>query len=330
MCLPDGQYPLGSTISGGRRALPPRWVLGHRVRLIEDDFNSETTGPARRSRRWRRGRRAHHLLLDLQLRPRSRAAAGLPRGAAAAGAGVPADEGNSLLPRPAHGPARHRALHGERSVRRPSAPGTPTLPGAVAGTGRRAEPPGGHDEVYRGTNQTGDGFTASVADLYERGISTASMSKTYALARLRLGWIAAPESLVHAVSIHRDYTTTSVGMLDDHFAAIALENQKKILARSRTITRTSLAILAEWVDGEPLISWVNPQSRTTALLSTRFRSRRRSSASSCSSGPASCSRPAAPSTWRVTSASAAPTASRFSGRAERLSEFIKEMADRST
>ncbi|AHK47443.1 putative aspartate aminotransferase (plasmid) [Ensifer adhaerens OV14] len=123
------------------------------------------------------------------------------------------------------------------------------------------------DEVYRGTDQQGDdGMTASIADLYERGISTGSMSKTYSLAGLRLGWIVAPAELIRAVSIHRDYNTISVGMLDDHFAAIALENKDKILERSHRITRTNLAILSEWVDGEPLISWVKPKSGTTALL----------------------------------------------------------------
>ena len=122
------------------------------------------------------------------------------------------------------------------------------------------------DEVYRGTDQDGDGMTASIADLYEKGISTGSMSKSYSLAGLRLGWIAAPTELIHAVSIHRDYTTISVGMLDDLFAAIALENRDKILARSRAITRTNLAILSDWVDGEPLISWIKPKSGTIALL----------------------------------------------------------------
>jgi aspartate/methionine/tyrosine aminotransferase len=122
------------------------------------------------------------------------------------------------------------------------------------------------DEVYRGTDQDGDGMTASIADLYERGISTGSMSKTFSLAGLRLGWIVAPRPLLHDVMIHRDYNTISVGMLDDHFAAIALENRDRILARSRSITRNNLAILSEWVDSEPNISWIKPKSGTTALL----------------------------------------------------------------
>ena len=83
---------------------------------------------------------------------------------------------------------------------------------------------------------------------------------------MRLGWIAAPKELLQAVSIHRDYNTISVGMLDDHFAAIALENRAKIIARSQAITRTNLAILSAWVDREPLISWVKPKSGTTAFL----------------------------------------------------------------
>lgn len=122
------------------------------------------------------------------------------------------------------------------------------------------------DEVNRGTDQEGDGMTASIADLYEKGISTGSMSKTYSLAGLRLGWIAAPVELIQAVSIHRDYNTISVGMIDDLFASIALENRSKILKRSHAITRTNLAILEEWVESEPLITWVKPQSGTTALL----------------------------------------------------------------
>lgn len=122
------------------------------------------------------------------------------------------------------------------------------------------------DEVYRGTDQQGDGFTASVADLYEKGISSASMSKSFSLAGLRLGWIVGPEQLLEQVAIHRDYNTISVGLLDEHFAAIALENREAILARSRKITRENLAVLDAWVAKEPLISYIKPQSATVALL----------------------------------------------------------------
>ena len=122
------------------------------------------------------------------------------------------------------------------------------------------------DEVYRGTEQEGAEITPSFADLYERGIGTAGMSKAFSLAGLRLGWIAAPREVIEAVSIHRDYTTISVGMIDDHFAGLALENASKVLARSRGIVRTNLAILDGWVHATPGVSYVKPQAGTTAML----------------------------------------------------------------
>jgi aspartate/methionine/tyrosine aminotransferase len=122
------------------------------------------------------------------------------------------------------------------------------------------------DEVYRGTDQEGSGFTASVADLYERGISTGSMSKTWSLAGLRLGWIAGPVELIRAVCIHRDYNTISVGMVDDYLASIALEAKDKLLVRNQAITRTNLATLDAWIQQEPLVSYIKPKAATVCLL----------------------------------------------------------------
>lgn len=56
-------------------------------------------------------------------------------------------------------------------------------------------------------------------------------------------------------------------MINDHFAAMALEAKDRILARSQGITRQNLATLDEWMAGEPKLTWVKPQSGTTTLLS---------------------------------------------------------------
>lgn len=122
------------------------------------------------------------------------------------------------------------------------------------------------DEVYRGTAQTGDGMGPSIVDVYEKGIATAGMSKAYSLAGLRVGWVVAPPEVRDAILIHRDYDTISVGMINDHFAAMALEHRDKVLARSHKITRTNLALLAAWVDDQPRVTWVKPRAGTTAML----------------------------------------------------------------
>ena len=122
------------------------------------------------------------------------------------------------------------------------------------------------DEVYRGSAQDDDGMGPSIADVYDRGISTAGMSKVFSLAGLRLGWICAPADVLQAVSHHRDYNTISVGMIDDHLATLALGARDRILARSREITRGNLTLLSGWMASEPALNWVRPTAGTTALI----------------------------------------------------------------
>ena len=121
------------------------------------------------------------------------------------------------------------------------------------------------DEVYRGLTQD-DVESPSVADLYEKGISTSSMSKVFSLAGLRFGWIAAPEALIAQVLEHRDYNTISVGMIDEYFTELALQAKDKLLARNRAVIRENLAILDAWVQSEPRLSYVKPKAGTTAFV----------------------------------------------------------------
>ncbi|MED1794201.1 aminotransferase [Brevibacillus nitrificans] len=122
------------------------------------------------------------------------------------------------------------------------------------------------DEVYRNLLQDDDLVVPSVADLYEKGISTSSMSKVLSLAGLRLGWIAAPKEVIEECIKHRDYTTISVGMLDDLLAVHAMKNYDRILTRNRKIIKDNLAILDTWVANEPAITYVKPRAGTTAML----------------------------------------------------------------
>lgn len=126
------------------------------------------------------------------------------------------------------------------------------------------------DEVYRGLTHEGEAFGTSVADLYERGISTGSMSKTFSLAGLRLGWIAAPRLLREQILRHRDYCTISCGGIDEYLAAVALENKDAITARSRAIVTGNLAMLEQWLEGQPKLSFVKPKAGTTAFLKMEF------------------------------------------------------------
>ncbi len=122
------------------------------------------------------------------------------------------------------------------------------------------------DEVYRGLNMTGNPYSESMADLYERGISTGSMSKTYSLPGLRVGWITAREDLINEINKHREYNTISVSIIDDYYAAIALENRDKIAVRNFAIMKEGRNILNDWLNEEIYVKSHLPQGGTTALL----------------------------------------------------------------
>ena len=122
------------------------------------------------------------------------------------------------------------------------------------------------DEVYRGLNLIGNPYSLSIADIYSKGISVGSMSKTYSLPGLRLGWICAREDLINEINHQRQYNTISVGILDDYFASIALENRGWIQERNFNILKNRIDVFTQWLTNEPYVKCVIPNGGTTALV----------------------------------------------------------------
>jgi aspartate/methionine/tyrosine aminotransferase len=108
---------------------------------------------------------------------------------------------------------------------------------------------------------------------YEKTVATGSMSKAFALAGIRLGWIASRDrSIIEAAAVARDYTTISVSQLDDQVAAFALSEAvlPSLLERNTALARKNLAILSAFVEKYTAVcSWVKPTAGTTALIQFR-------------------------------------------------------------
>ena len=122
------------------------------------------------------------------------------------------------------------------------------------------------DEVYRGLNHSGNPFSLSIADIYEKGISTGSMSKVFSLAGLRLGWIVAQKNIMDIINHQREYNTISVGILDDFFASLAIENKDKIIKRNLEKIAIGKNILINWAKSEPKVHLIEPKGGTTAFV----------------------------------------------------------------
>jgi aspartate/methionine/tyrosine aminotransferase len=122
------------------------------------------------------------------------------------------------------------------------------------------------DEAYRGMNHEGERFTTSIVDLYDKGISTSSMSKTFALAGLRTGWVCASRDVIDEINKHRDYNHISCSMIDDHIASIALENKDQIIDRSLDIIKTNVEIIESWLDENKGFSYVKPKAGPVIVI----------------------------------------------------------------
>jgi len=121
------------------------------------------------------------------------------------------------------------------------------------------------DEVYQPVDKV-DQFM-SVADLYERGISVNSLSKTYSVPGLRIGWVATQSSkLADIFRKYRDYTMISGGVVNDTLACVALRNRREILLRNEKIVKRNHEILRKWVDSQEKVDIIMPEQVSTACI----------------------------------------------------------------
>lgn len=120
------------------------------------------------------------------------------------------------------------------------------------------------DEVY--LPLVGTENFASIVDLYEKGVSTNSLSKTYSVPGARIGWTASSPSIADRLRPYRDYTMICCGVVNDALAVHVLENRDAVLARNRPIVLGNLAVTQKWIDNEPRVSWVAPQGVSTSFI----------------------------------------------------------------
>lgn len=118
------------------------------------------------------------------------------------------------------------------------------------------------DEVYLPLDNP-DNFT-SIVDLYDRGIATNSVSKSYSFPGVRIGWTVANDELSDLFRKYRDYTMICGGVFNDRMAVYILQHRDLIFARNRKLVMNNLAILKAWLDNEPRVSCVLPQAVSTS------------------------------------------------------------------
>ncbi len=118
------------------------------------------------------------------------------------------------------------------------------------------------DEVYRLLEHDPADVLPPAATLYERAISLGVMSKSFALAGLRVGWIATrDQGLRRAMAAFKDYTTICNSAPSEILALMALRARERILSRSHDIVRRNLPVLAGFMKRHAEhLAWVPPRA----------------------------------------------------------------------
>lgn len=120
------------------------------------------------------------------------------------------------------------------------------------------------DEVYKPFIK--DIKVPSIVDLYDKGIATNSLSKTYSVAGVRVGWVVANDEVSDIYRKIRDYTMICAGVFDDYLATLVLKNKEAILKRNEKIVLENLEIVKEWLKKEPLVSLKIPNNVSTSFI----------------------------------------------------------------
>jgi aspartate/methionine/tyrosine aminotransferase len=118
------------------------------------------------------------------------------------------------------------------------------------------------DEVYRELEHDPATRLPAACDLYDRAVSLGSMSKTYGLPGLRLGWLASRNAEILKKCTDLKYYTTICSSAPSEFLTdLALRYREKLVERNRGLVLRNLKLLSEFLARRShLFSWTPPNA----------------------------------------------------------------------
>lgn len=121
------------------------------------------------------------------------------------------------------------------------------------------------DEVYRSPLES----APAISDLYEKGISTGSLSKLYGLSGLRMGWLKGPKALIDKANVFKDYTWISSGPLKEQLAWVALKHKDKLLKKAKSTMDENKAVIEKWLQTSKRFECILPQHGPVCFLKVK-------------------------------------------------------------
>jgi aspartate/methionine/tyrosine aminotransferase len=116
------------------------------------------------------------------------------------------------------------------------------------------------DEVYRELEHDPADRLPAACDLYERAVSLGSISKTYGLPGLRIGWLASRDPALRSrITQLKDYTTICSSAPSELLVALALRHRGILADRNLGLVKRNLPLLEDFMGRHAdMFDWVPP------------------------------------------------------------------------
>ncbi len=130
------------------------------------------------------------------------------------------------------------------------------------------------DEVYRESEHDPALRLPAASEVYEHAVSLGSMSKTYGLPGLRLGWLVSRDAeMIQRCLEFKYYTTICSSAPSEFLTALALRHRAILVKRNLEIVQRNLALLDEFINRRSnLFEWVKPNASPIGFV--RFKPQR--------------------------------------------------------
>jgi aspartate/methionine/tyrosine aminotransferase len=117
------------------------------------------------------------------------------------------------------------------------------------------------DEIYRGLEWSGE-LSPSAVNLYERGVTTSSVSKTLGMSGTRLGWLASQDRDVVEGCLNLKYYMTlhQQSRLDETVVMAALEPDSywTLVRGTMDAARANFDAVSRWMETNGVFRWIPP------------------------------------------------------------------------
>ena len=114
------------------------------------------------------------------------------------------------------------------------------------------------DETYR--DLMFDTPPPLAASMSPRAISLTSMSKTWGLPGIRIGWAVADRPIVEAIRAIREQVTICNSSVGEAIAKEVLHKRDEILPVIRKVVISNFKIVEEWMNNQNWVEWIKPGS----------------------------------------------------------------------